>query len=152
MIVPQLLVAMGVALLLASPHARAQPERHGGCLALPIYLEAPLATAGGVARFDVRLHAWNTSRSAVVTIEELRLGPLSENATEVLNLPGVQIEPLRGRELAHLAPRDAGRRSGLVVVRWSADEPVAPVLEAVMIGSSGARGFALVRQAVDVPC
>ena len=142
-----------VALGLAATSSHGETSRVGGCLALPVYLDVPLAASGGRVQFDVRVYAWNPSRDASISITGVDLGGIdpSWNIDES-ELPR-ELGPREGGSILHLVPSVTGSDvAGLVSIRWTSTGTTAPIVEATMLGTSAARGFAILRGAMTIEC
>ena len=110
---------------------------------VPAY--SSLAGAGGQARLDlaVTLSLRNTSATLPLVVERIDYYDTAGKLVEHYVPTAVAIRPLGTIEI--LIPTDdiRGGSGANFVVEWGATRPISePVIEAVMVGTSGNRGFA----------
>jgi hypothetical protein len=112
---------------------------------VPVY--SSLVGSGGAARLDlaVTLSVRNTSATLPLVIEHIDYYDTAGNLVEHYVPATVAIRPFGTIEI--LIPTDdvRGGTGANFVVDWGATQPISePVIEAVMVGSSGSRGFAFI--------
>ena len=112
---------------------------------VPAY--SSLVGSGGAAQLDlaVTLSVRNTSATLPLVVERIDYYDTAGNLVEHYVPATVAIRPLGTIEILIPTHDVRGGTGANFIVDWGAAEPISePVIEAVMVGSSGSRGFAFV--------
>ena len=129
---------------LAPPPAPAEIKLHQGVY-VPAY--SSLMGSGGAAQLDlaVTLSVRNTSATLPLVVERIDYYDSAGNLVEHYVPSTVAIRPFGSIEILIPTHDVRGGTSANFVVDWGATQPISePVIEAVMVGSSGSRGFSFV--------
>ncbi|HTS91465.1 MAG TPA: DUF3124 domain-containing protein [Stellaceae bacterium] len=112
---------------------------------VPAY--SSLVGAGGPARLDfaVTLAVRNTSATLPLVVERIDYYDTNGNLVERYIPTAVAVRPLGTIEILIATDDLRGGTGANFLVDWGATQAISePVVEAVMVGSSGTRGFAFV--------
>lgn len=112
---------------------------------VPAY--SSLMGSGGAAQLDlaVTLSVRNTSATLPLVVERIDYYDTAGNLVEHYVPTTVAIRPFGSIEVLIPTHDVRGGTSANFVVDWGATAPISePVIEAVMVGSSGSRGFSFV--------
>jgi hypothetical protein len=125
-----------------------RPALLGAALHVPIYSSLPFME-GQALDLAVTVSIRNADPAHPIRVEAVRcFGNDGEPRGDPFAEPGA-LEPMASAEV--VVPQSAlrGDAGANLVVEWRSTAPVAPpVVEAVMVGISGARGFAFASRAV----
>lgn len=145
-----LAATLGLALLLglAAP-APAQSARQGVIYA-PIYQEAVIDHRGRRLDLAATVYVRNLSQKHAIKIEAITLYDGKGKRRQQCLPEEQRLAPLATLRLP--SPRiPAGSGEPSILVRWSADSPVAPPLvEVLMMGTAGQQGISLTSQGVPL--
>lgn len=138
-----------VAVLLVATPAHSGPQMSAGqILLVPTYSRIAYGSGRSFLRLRVTLSLRNLSRTTAIEVRRVDFhdgtGAL---VTRHLESP-ISIAPLAGHEIQILDEEGQGKVSSSFIVEWSAEQPVvAPVVETVMVGTTGTQGFSFVSHA-----
>jgi hypothetical protein len=112
---------------------------------VPAY--SSLVGSGGAAQLDlaVTLSVRNTSATLPLVVERIDYYDTAGNLVERYVPATVAVKPLGTIEVLIATDDVRGGTGANFIVEWGATRPISePVIEAVMVGSSGTRGFAFI--------
>jgi hypothetical protein len=129
---------------LAPPPAPGEIKLHQSVY-VPAY--SSLMGSGGAAQLDlaVTLSVRNTSATLPLVVERIDYYDTAGNPVEHYVPATVAIRPFGTIEILIPTHDVRGGTGANFIVDWGATEPISePVIEAVMVGTSGSRGFAFI--------
>jgi hypothetical protein len=163
-----LLIAAGSALIPASPRAQQQAQERllkpfaaaiatapasterSGSIYVPVYAHLPVDTGAFDVKLSVTLSIRNTSPSKVIAIRRIKLFDTSGEFVESYLSTPIGLRPYGTVNFFTSYIDHRGGSGGNFVVDWGGDTDISePIMETIMLGEFGGRGYSFVSRGVD---
>ena len=128
----------------AVPHAAdtAAADRPRHVVYVPVYSRVPYGPSGRTVPLAATLSIRNTDPERAITVHEVRFHDTGGALLRAYLERPVRLAPMASVAYVVASGDDAGGTGANFIVQWSAPGPVTePVIETVMIGSSGGQGI-----------